>query len=184
MQYAGKVRAILGAGAHGQELAALYPDAVLCDDNPELSTYAVNVYAGADFVIGAAWPKTRRQIAARAVQEAASGVVVFPGAYVSPSAVLGRHSHVGPNATVSHGCRVGEFVNICPGVVLGGEVTVEDDVFIGAGAVVIHGGITIGKGAVIGAGAVVIRDVPAGETMVGNPAHRSHLYRSARAWAG
>ena len=40
---------------------------------------------------------------------------------------------------------------------------------IGAGAVILPG-VTIGRGAMIGAGAVVTKDVPAGETWVGNPA--------------
>lgn len=38
--------------------------------------------------------------------------------------------------------------------------------------VVILGPITIGRGAVIGAGSVVVRDVPAGVTVVGNPARQ------------
>lgn len=42
---------------------------------------------------------------------------------------------------------------------------------IGGGAVILPG-ITIGAGAMIGAGAVVTRDVPAGETWIGNPARR------------
>jgi acetyltransferase-like isoleucine patch superfamily enzyme len=41
---------------------------------------------------------------------------------------------------------------------------------IGSGATLL-GGITIGENAVVGAGAVVTRDVPANETVVGNPAH-------------
>ena len=40
---------------------------------------------------------------------------------------------------------------------------------IGSGAVIL-GGVTIGEGALVGAGAVVTRDVPAGWTVVGNPA--------------
>lgn len=40
---------------------------------------------------------------------------------------------------------------------------------IGAGAVIMCG-ITIGEWAMVGAGAVVIEDVPAGATVVGNPA--------------
>jgi acetyltransferase-like isoleucine patch superfamily enzyme len=61
-----------------------------------------------------------------------------------------------------------------------GELQTEDDwevvptrvergASIGSGAVILCGH-TIGRGAIIGAGAVVTRDVPAGETWVGNPA--------------
>lgn len=176
----GKVHAILGAGSHGHELSELFPAAVLYDDH--LAGYQpVASCPVREYVIGAAWPAVRRQIAAQAVHAARSGVVVFPGAQVSPSAVLGAHSHVGYNAVVTHGCWVGEFVNICPGVVLGGDVTVEDDVFIGAGASVIHGGITIGAGAVLGVGAVVTRDVAAGSTVVGNPA-RPTRRKPVNAW--
>lgn len=49
------------------------------------------------------------------------------------------------------------------------ETVIEDDVVIGSNATIL-GGITIGKGAVIGAGSVVTKDVPPGETWVGNPA--------------
>ncbi|AKN31290.1 transferase [Clostridium carboxidivorans P7] len=47
-------------------------------------------------------------------------------------------------------------------------ITIEDDVWIGANAVVC-GGVTIGKGSIIGAGSVVNKDIPAGVIAVGNP---------------
>lgn len=50
-------------------------------------------------------------------------------------------------------------------------VTLEDDVWLGAGAVVLPG-VTIGTGAVIGANAVVNRDVPEYEIWAGVPARR------------
>ena len=49
------------------------------------------------------------------------------------------------------------------------ETWVEDDASIGSGATIM-GGVRIGKGALVGAGAVVTKDVPAGATVVGNPA--------------
>lgn len=48
-------------------------------------------------------------------------------------------------------------------------VIIEDDVFIGARAIVLKG-VTIGKGAVVGAGSVVSTNVPAFAIVVGNPA--------------
>lgn len=48
-------------------------------------------------------------------------------------------------------------------------VTIEDDAWIGIGAIVLKG-VTIGKGARIGAGAVVTSDVAPGRIVRGNPA--------------
>lgn len=48
-------------------------------------------------------------------------------------------------------------------------ITIGVDVWIGGGAIVLSG-VSIGDGAIVGAGSVVTRDVPAGETHVGNPA--------------
>jgi len=48
-------------------------------------------------------------------------------------------------------------------------VIIEDDVFIGARAIVLKG-VTIGRGSVIGAGSVVAKSIPPYSIAVGNPA--------------
>ena len=48
-------------------------------------------------------------------------------------------------------------------------ITLEDNVWLGGGVVVLPG-VTIGRDTVVGAGSVVTRDLPAGVVAVGNPA--------------
>lgn len=48
-------------------------------------------------------------------------------------------------------------------------ITIEDNVWLGGGVVVLPG-VTIGENTVVGAGAVVVRDLPSGVVAVGNPA--------------
>lgn len=74
-----------------------------------------------------------------------------------------KHCHVG------HDAIIGEDCELAPGTVIGGHVTIGNNVRFGINSCV-RPYITIGDGARIGAGAVVIKDVPAGQTWVGNPA--------------
>jgi acetyltransferase-like isoleucine patch superfamily enzyme len=48
-------------------------------------------------------------------------------------------------------------------------IIIEDDCFIGYGAIILMG-TTIGRGSIVGAGAVVTKDVPPGSVVGGNPA--------------
>jgi acetyltransferase-like isoleucine patch superfamily enzyme len=53
--------------------------------------------------------------------------------------------------------------------ILAAPIRIEDNVWLGAGATVLHG-VTVGRDAVVAAGAVVTRDVPAGALVAGVPA--------------
>ena len=50
-----------------------------------------------------------------------------------------------------------------------GPVIVGDEVWIGAGAIILSG-VNIGKGAIVGAGAVISKDIPPYAVVAGNPA--------------
>ncbi len=95
---------------------------------------------------------------------------------------IGEHTKIQCQVSIPPGWTIGQYVFIGPGVHFCNDKNptttgvfqpmfgvVENFVSIGAGAIILPG-IIIGRGAIIGAGAVVTRDVPAGITVVGNPA--------------
>ena len=102
------------------------------------------------------------------------GSVICDFCMVTVDARIGRHFHANIYSYVGHDCTIGDFVTLAPRVCINGNTVVEDDVYIGTGAVIRNGApgapIVIGKGAVVGMGAVVTRSVPPGATVVGNPA--------------
>lgn len=97
------------------------------------------------------------------------GAQILATGVVASGAIIGDLSIVNNGANVDHECTLGIGVHVAPGAVLCGAVTLDDFAFIGAGAVVLPG-LKVGRDAVVGAGAVVTRDVPAGSTVIGNPA--------------
>ena len=102
------------------------------------------------------------------------GLILGPFAMVTANSRVGRFVHLNYYSCIAHDCVVGDFVTLAPGARCNGNVHLCDHAYIGAGAVIKQGQpgkpLTVGIGAVVGMGAVVTRDVPAGATVVGNPA--------------
>jgi sugar O-acyltransferase (sialic acid O-acetyltransferase NeuD family) len=102
------------------------------------------------------------------------GAVLCPFVTLTSNIRIGRHFHANLYSYVEHDCVIGDYVTFAPGVKCNGNVHIEDHAYIGAGAVIKQGlpdvPLVIGRGAVVGMGAVVTKSVPAGVTVVGNPA--------------
>ena len=97
---------------------------------------------------------------------------IMPGLKLGKNA---RFAHNGLGVIINQNATIGNNVNIGGNVVIGGRgrkgeaPKIEDNVLIGAGALIL-GGITIGYGSKIGAGSVVLKDIPPYSVAVGNPA--------------
>lgn len=120
---------------------------------------------------------------------------IEPGAFIRDEVTIGANAVIMMGALVNIGAEIGDGTMIDMGAILGGRATVgknchiganavlagviepasatpviiEDDVLVGANAVVLEG-CRVGKGSVVAAGAVVTEDVPAGVVVAGAPA--------------
>lgn len=103
--------------------------------------------------------------------------VIMMGAVINIGAVIGEGTMIDMGAVLGGRAIVGNHCHVGAGVVLAGvvepasatPVTIEDNVLIGANAVIIEG-CRVGANSVVAAGAVVIEDVPANVVVAGCPA--------------
>ncbi len=109
------------------------------------------------------------------------GVVIMPPSFVNVGAWVGADTMVDSHVLVGSCAQVGARVHLAAGAILGGvleppgarPVIVEDDAFVGAGAILLEG-VLVGAGAVIAAGVTLtgtsrIYDLVAGRVIAGSP---------------
>lgn len=82
---------------------------------------------------------------------------------------IGDGTQVGPGVQLLAADHPRDATKRALGLESGRTIRIGRNVWIGGGAIVLPG-VTVGDDAIIGAGSVVTRDVPAGATVVGNPA--------------
>lgn len=121
---------------------------------------------GSKFLYTIFWLKLRR-LQFKFGYDIPAGALIAPGFYIghfggiviSPKAKIGKNCNISQNVTIGYSSRGKNQ----------GYPTIEENVYIGPGAV-ITGNIIIGENAAIGANAVVNADVPANAVVVGVPA--------------
>lgn len=122
---------------------------------------------------------------------------IEPGAIIRDQVEIGDHAVIMMGAVINIGAEIGEGSMIDMGAILGGRaivgknchigagtvlagvieppsaepVVIEDNVMIGANAVVLEG-VRVGRGAVVAAGAVVVSEVAPNTVVAGVPARK------------
>ncbi|MBO0474242.1 2,3,4,5-tetrahydropyridine-2,6-dicarboxylate N-acetyltransferase [Enterococcus sp. DIV0840] len=111
--------------------------------------------------------------------EIGDNAVIMMGAVINIGAVIGEGTMIDMGAILGGRATVGKNCHIGAGTVLAGvieppsaePVVIEDNVLIGANAVVLEG-IRVGEGAVVAAGAIVVDDVAPYTVVAGVPAKK------------
>ena len=82
---------------------------------------------------------------------------------------VGQNCLIGPFCYITdHDHGTEEAASIAAQPLVSRPLKIGDNVWIGAGAIILKG-VRVGNGAIVGAGAVVTRDIGAGETVAGVP---------------
>lgn len=85
--------------------------------------------------------------------------------------IIGNNVMIEDVVQVGHNCIIGDNTFISGGVIICGSVNIGKNCWLAPNSV-IRECITIGDKGFVGLGAVVVKDVPANETVVGNPARK------------
>ena len=99
------------------------------------------------------------------------GVYISAFSFVQADSTVGDNSVILSHVNISHTTYIGKGCFIAGSAVVGAYTHVEDNVFIGQGALSISGKVqTIGEGAYIGARSLITKSVPVHAVVAGSPA--------------
>lgn len=170
----------LGRGAIiGKGVVLRYPGRIDVGDHLSLDDYVLldasgageeGIRLGNDVIVsrncvvqgktGSVWIGDKTDIGVNTVISSASGVSIGHSVLIAGNCYIGGGRYISDRLDIPM-MEQGSYSN--------GPVRIGDDVWLGAGAIVLDG-VSVGKGTIVGAGAVVAKDLPEFSVAVGVPA--------------
>lgn len=98
----------------------------------------------------------------------AEGTLIAAGVVVNPSTKIGKGAILNTACTIDHDSKIGDFVHISPGAHLAGTVSVGNISWLGISSIV-KNNVTICEDVIVGAGGVVVKNINESGTYVGVP---------------
>lgn len=99
------------------------------------------------------------------------GVYISAFSFVQADSSVGENTVILSHVNISHTSHVGKGCFVAGGAIIGAYTKMEDNVFVGQGALSISGKVSIiGQGAYVGARSLLTKDVPANTVVAGIPA--------------
>lgn len=89
----------------------------------------------------------------------AEGVQVLNNAVVCIGTFIGESTIINTASSIDHDCEIAKHCHIAPGVVMSGNVKIEERVHIATGASIINN-VSIGANSIIGVGASITKSIP------------------------
>lgn len=97
------------------------------------------------------------------------GCLIAASAVINPSVVIEKGCIVNTSSSIDHDCHIEQFSHIAPGVHLSGNVKIGKNNWIGVGSTIIQG-IIFADDIYLGAGSVVVKNLMSAGLYYGNPA--------------
>ena len=99
------------------------------------------------------------------------GTIVMPQAVIHPDANVGRNCIINTAAIIEHDVFIGEHCHVSTGSIVNGKSHIGNRVFLGSNSTIIHE-ISVIDDVIIGAGCVVTKSIDRAGIYVGNPARK------------
>ena len=100
-----------------------------------------------------------------------SGTFINTGTIINTNSTIGDHCSINTRSSIDHGCVFQDYSGTGPGVILGGNVKVEELSYVGIGSI-IKNGLKIGRNSIVGAGSLVLKNCEKNSIFFGLPAKK------------